>query len=158
MKTIKIINGKVYLCQEIEANCAQAVEYKPVAYDAAKLQNCVRKRMQHCMEELQWSIDHNLIVDVMDVDSLGKHYRYLSGESFVTASYEAMERLMVKLEPFASKGQDIPATWLEENLDIIEASQLFKACVTTLPYWGVEAERLHAVVEILHLRGKSQHG
>lgn len=158
MRTIKIVDGKAYLCEEIVASCKDAAEYRPIAYDATKLQNCVLNRMRHCVEELRWANSHNLIVEVMDVDGLGQHYRYLSGEGFVTGSYEAMERLVAKLEPFVSKGHDILATWLEDNLDINEASQLFKACVTTLPYWGVEAERLYAVVDVIRLREEVQHG
>ena len=152
MKTIKIVDGKVYLCQEIAASCKETAEYRPIAYDAVKIQNCVLKRMQHCMEELQWSIDHNLIVEVMDVDSLGQHLRYLSGDGFVTGSYEAMEALVVKLQPFVDNGEAVPATWLEENLTVNEASQLFKACITHAPYWGTSEERLANVIYAARMR------
>lgn len=152
MKTIKIVDGKVYLCQEIAASCKETAEYRPIAYDATKLQNCVLKRMQHCMEELQWATDHNLIVEVIDVDSLGKHYRYLSGDGFVTGSYEAMESLVAKLQPFVNKDEVVPATWLDENLTVHEAAQLFKACITHVPYWGTAEERLFAVVDAARRR------
>lgn len=152
MKTIKIVDSKVYLCQEIAASCKETAEYRPITYDAVKIQNCVLKRMQHCMEELQWSIDHNLIVEVRDVDNLGQHLCYLSGEGFVTGSYEAMEALVVKLQPFVDKDEAVPATWLDENLTVNEASQLFKACIIHVPYWGTSEERLAAVIDAARMR------
>lgn len=152
MKTIKIVDGKAYLCQEIEANCKQEAEYRPIGYDAVKMQNFVLKRMKHCMDELAWAIDHNLVVGIMDVDGLGQHIQFLNGQGFVTGSYEAMESLVAKLQPFADKDEAVPATWLDENLTINEASQLFKACITHMPYWGTSEERLAAVVEAARMR------
>jgi hypothetical protein len=152
MKTIKIVDGEAYVCQEIEANCAQAVEYKPISYDAVKMQNFVLKRMKHCMDNLAWAMDHKLIVGKMDVDGLGQHIQFLDGQGFVTGSYEAMESLVAKLQPFVDNGEAVPATWLEENLTINEASQLFKACITHMPYWGTDEERLFAVVEAARRR------
>lgn len=152
MKTIKIVDSKAYLCQEIAANCTQAVEYKPISYDAVKMQNFVLKRMKHCMDALAWAVDHNLIVDIMNVESLGQHIQFLDGEGFVTGSYEAMESLVAKLQPFVDKGEVVPATWLDENLSINEAAQLFKACITHVPYWGTAEERLFAVVDAARRR------
>lgn len=152
MKTIKIVDGKAYLCQEIEANCAQAVEYKPISYDAVKMQNFVLKRMNHCMDTLAWAVDHNLIVDKRDVDGLGQNIQFLDGQGFVTGSYEAMESLVAKLQPFVDKDESVPATWLDENLTVHEAVQLFKACITHMPYWGIVEERLFAVVDAARMR------
>lgn len=158
MKTIKIVDGKAYLCQEIEVNCQQVAEYRPISYDAVKMQNFVLKRMKHCMDALDWAVSHKLVVGKMDVDGLGQHIQFLDGEGFVTGSYEAMESLVDKLQSFVDKDEAVPATWLDENLTIHEASQLFKACITHMPYWGVEAERLYAVVDAIRLREEVQHG
>lgn len=152
MRTIKIVDGKAYICQEIVANCAQAVEYKPISYDAVKMQNFVLERMKHCMDNLTWAIDHNLIVDIMDVDGLGQHIQFLGGQGFVTGLYEAMESLVAKLQPFVDNDEAVPATWLDENLSINEASQLFKACITHMPDWGISEERLFAVVDAARIR------
>lgn len=152
MRTIKIVDGKAYICQEVVANCAQAVEYKPISYDAVKMQNFVLKRMEHCMDDLAWAVDHNLIVGKTDVDGLGQHIQFLDGQGFVTGSYEAMEALVVKLQPFVDNGEAVPATWLDENLTVHEASQLFKACITHMPYWGTSEERLAAVVDAARMR------
>lgn len=152
MKTIKIVDGKAYVCQEIEANCRREAEYRPISYDAVKMQNFVLKRMKHCMDDLAWAMDHKLIVSKMDVDGLGQHIQFLDGQGFVTGSYEAMESLVAKLQPFVDNGDAVPATWLEENLTINEASQLFKACITHMPYWGIAEERLFAVVEAVRRR------
>lgn len=146
------MDGKVYICQELEVNCQQAIEYKSISYDAFKMQNFVLIRMKHCMDALTWAMSHKLIVGKTDVDGLGQHIQFLDGEGFVTGSYEAMESLVAKLQPFVDKDEAVPATWLDENLTIHEAIQLFKACITHMPYWGTSEERLAAVVEAARMR------
>ena len=152
MKTIKVIDGKAYICKQVKANCnKEVVEFTPISYDACKLQNHVLKRMRKCMDALTWAEDHALILSITEIEG-GQYIQYSSGEGFSTVSYEAMESLVKKLERFVEADASVSADWLEHNLELMEAVQLFKACIVNCHSWGLAEERLHAIVECIRNR------
>jgi hypothetical protein len=146
MKTIKVIEGKVFMCEEIAVNSnAQRPERIP-SYNLKVCMDAVSLRMKHCLDQLEQSVQSQ---SVYAVDVPGIHH---ANGIFVISSYKAMETLLTKLEENAETATAVDATWFEENLTFLEADQLFKAFVATSNHFSDREMRLLDVVVSIRKR------
>ena len=147
MKTIKIIEGKAFVCEEIIPSNAH-YELAPITWDVLYLIGAVKIRMQTCLTELESAIKNN---NVFKVEENLIHH---AGGIFVVPSYEVMQSLLQKLEEERKSGNSscIDTTWLELKLTVAEADQLFKAYVASTSHFGIKEMRLLDVVITLRKR------
>ena len=148
MKTVKIIEGKAFMCEEIAVNPnAQPRAERIPSYNLKVCMDAVSLRMKHCLAQLEQSVQAQ---SVYAVDALGVHH---ANGIFVVASYQAMESLLVKLEENAKTAIAVDAAWFEENLTSFEADQLFKAFVASSSHFDTSEMRLLDVVVTIRNRG-----
>lgn len=133
MKTVKIIEGKAFMCEEITSSNAH-YELVPMAWDVLYLIGAVKTRMKACLTELESSIKSNTVFKIEE--KLIHH----AGGIFVIHSYEAMQSLLQKLEEErkCSDSLCIDTIWLEIKLTAAEADQLFKAYVSATDHFGTK--------------------
>lgn len=150
MKTIKIIEGKAFMCEEIKPNGAHC-EIIPITWDIYYLIGAVTTRMRQCLEELESAVKNNNVFKVEE-----NLIHHASG-IFVIPSYEAMQSLLQKLEAEreCSHSRCVDTTWLEIKLTAKEADQLFKAYVATTDHFGIYEMRLLDVVVTLRNQGNT---
>jgi hypothetical protein len=148
MKTVKIIEGKAFMCEEIAPNGAHC-EVTPITWDIYYLIGAVTTRMRQCLEELESAVKNNNVFKVEE-----NLIHHASG-IFVIPSYEAMQSLLQKLEEEreCSHSRCVDTTWLEIKLTAEEADQRFKAYVATTDHFGIYEMRLLDVVIDLRRRG-----
>jgi len=147
MKTVKIIEGKAFMCEEIAVNPnAQRTERIP-SYNLKVCMDAVRLRIKNCLAQLEQSVQAQ---SVYAVDAHSIHH--VNG-IFVMSSYQAMESLLIKLEENAKAAIAVDAAWFEENLTFLEADQLFKAFVATSNHFDAREMRLLDVVVSIRKRG-----
>lgn len=147
MKTIKIIEGKAFMCEEITPNNAN-FEFTPITWNIHYLIGAVRQRMFQCLDSLENSVKNN---EVFKVEENLIHHE---GGIFVIPSYMAMESLLKKLEEErkTTTSLQIDTVWIEIKLTAQEADQLFKAYVASTDHFGIEEMRLLDVVMTLRKR------
>lgn len=147
MKTVKIIEGKAFMCEEIAVNSnAQRTERIP-SYNLKVCMDAVSLRMKHCLANLEQAVQAQ---SVYAVDARGVHH--VNGV-FVISSYQAMESLLIKLEENAKAATAVDAAWFEENLTFLEADQLFKSFVASSNHFDAREMRLLDVVVSIRKRG-----
>lgn len=147
MKTVKIIEGKAFMCEEIAVNSnAQRTERIP-SYNLKVCMDAVSLRMKNCLDQLEQSVQAQ---SIYAVDAHGIHH---ANGIFVVASYQAMESLLIKLEENAKTAIAVDAAWFEENLSFLEADQLFKAFVASSSHFDTREMRLLDVVVSIRKRG-----
>lgn len=147
MKTIKIIEGKAFMCEELQVNPSAT---RPDCMFWYNLEDCieaVRLRMVRCMGQLEEAIELNTIYAI---DECGIHH---AKGTFVTRSYEAMESLRKKLQLRAKTAYVIDITWVEDNLSLREVDQLFKAYVAASDHFGICEMRLFDAYITIRDRG-----
>lgn len=150
MKTVKIIEGKAFMCEEIKPNGAHC-EIIPMTWGIDYLIGAVTTRMRQCLEELESAVKNNNVLKVEE-----NLIHHASG-IFVISSYEAMQSLLRKLEEEreCNHSRCVDTTWLEIKLTAEEADQLFKAYVATTDHFGGYEMRLLDVVITLRNRGNT---
>lgn len=148
MKTVKIIEGKAFMCEEIKPNGAHC-EIVPMTWDIYYLIGAVTTRMRQCLTELESAVKNNNVFKVEE------NFIHHASGIFVISSYEAMQSLLQKLEEErkCSDSRCIDAVWLEIKLTAEEADQLFKAYVASTDHFGPYEMRLLDVVIGLRRRG-----
>ena len=147
MKTIKIIEGKAFMCEEITPNNAN-FEFIPITWNIHYLIGAVRQRMFQCLDSLETSVKNNQVFKVEE--NLIHH----DGGIFVISSYMAMESLLKKLEEERETTTTllVDTVWLELKLTVEEAAQLFKAYVASTDHFDTKEMRLLDVVMTLRKR------
>lgn len=141
MKTIKVIEGKAFMCEELAVNPNASRADFMSWYNLQDCIEAVRLRMVRCMGQLEEAIERNTIYAI---DAWGVSH---SKGKFVVPSYEAMETLMTKLKEKAKTDHVVDITWIEDNLVWMEIDQLFKAYVAVTDHFGcLEMRLLDAVV------------
>lgn len=143
MKSIKIIEGKAFVCEEITVNPNAKHPDWDFRYNVSKCINAVCNRMADCMKQLEEAVANNAIYEI----SHGG-IRHTNGY-FGIKVYEAMESLTAKLQVQAPKTAFVDINWIENNLSAIEADQLFKAYVVTIDHFDHHAMRLLDAVIVL---------
>lgn len=147
MKTIKIIEGKAFMCEEITVNPNAQRTGRIPSYNLQVCMDAVRLRMKNCLAQLEQSVEAQ---SVYAIDEWGIHH---ANGVFMLKSYKAMESLLTKLEENAKTAIAVDAVWFEENLSFLEADQLFKAFVATSNHFDSKEMRLLDVVVNVRKRG-----
>ena len=122
MKTVKIIEGKAFLCEEIKSSDVP-FEYTTLTWCVEDCITSVKNRMAHCMEALEASVQNNMVYKIE------KDLIHHAGGIFVIPSYEAMKSLLNKLEDEFKHDKLIDIVWMQIKLSTLEVDQLFKAYV-----------------------------
>lgn len=134
MKTIKIIEGQVMMCEVLTSNFTGEFSPKEPKWYVGALQEAVAKRMNKCMDKLNEAINKKQIVSI-DIVDMGKgettqYIRYATGGGFVVASYETLEALFNKFTSWLNEGRvRVTFKTLSTELTAEEADQLFKSFV-----------------------------
>lgn len=147
MKTVKVIEGKAFMCEEIAVNPTTQRTSRIPSYNLKVCMDAVKIRMKNCLERLEQSVEAQ---SVYAIDEWGIHH---ANGVFILRSYKAMESLLTKLEENAKTAIAVDAIWFEENLSFLEADQLFKAFVVTSSHFDVREMRLLDVVVNVKKRG-----
>lgn len=150
MKTVKIIEGKAFMCEEITPNGAHC-EITPMTWDIYYLIGAVTTRMRQCLAELESAVKANTVYKVE------KNLIHHASGIFVIPSYEAMQSLLQKLEEErkCNHSRLVDTTWLEIKLTAEEANQLFKAYVASTDHFGRHEMCLLDVVVTLRNQGRT---
>lgn len=133
MKTVKIIDGQVMVCELLTPNFdGEYNPHEPRWYVGA-LQEAVSKRMDKCLRGLNEAMGKQQIVSIEEVEvnnGLTQHIRYSTGGGFVVASYETLEALFNKFTNWLECGRErVSYDTLSNELSYQEADQLFKSFV-----------------------------
>lgn len=140
MKTIKIIEGKAFMCEEIAVNPKAKCQTQNLVYNIFQCIDAVTARKEHCLGEITKAVNEQ---SIYKIDSVGVYHQ---DGIFVTSSYEALETLLDKLLHLTDKVVFINANWCENNLTLQEAAQLYKAWIAQADHYGMHEQRLHDVV------------
>jgi hypothetical protein len=140
MKTIKVIEGKAFMCEEIAVNPEAKRPTQNLVYNVFKCIDAVIARKEHCLDEITKAVNEQ---SIYKIDSVGVYHQ---DGVFVTSSYEALETLLDKLLHLPNGVVFIDANWCENNLTLQEAAQLYKAWVAQADHYGTHEQRLHDVV------------
>jgi hypothetical protein len=130
MKTIKIIDGQVMVCETVTPNFTGEIQDSEIKFQVSILIARVQNRMKHCMDKLTSAIAEGQVMNILTVainpNKKAQAIQFTDGSSFVTSSYEAMESLLLKLQEFGLKSL-VTSRQLYEVLTSMEADQLFKS-------------------------------
>lgn len=130
MKTIKIIEGQVMVCEAVTPNFTGEIQDSEIKFQVSILIARVQNRMKHCVDKLTSAIAEKQVMRIRPItinpNKKAQAIQFTDGSNFVTSSYEAMESLLLKLQEFGPK--DLVTTrQLYEVLTSMEADQLFKS-------------------------------
>jgi hypothetical protein len=130
MKTIKIIDGQVMVCEAVTPNFTGEIQCSEIKFQVSILIARVQNRMKHCMDKLTSAIAEKQVMSILPItinpNKKAQAIQFTDGSSFVTSSYEAMESLLLKLQEFGLKNL-VTTRQLYEALTGMEADQLFKS-------------------------------
>lgn len=130
MKTIKIIEGQVMVCETVTPNFEGEIQLSEIKFQVSVLILRVQNRMKHCMDKLTSAIADKQVMSILPITvnpyKKDQAIQFTDGSSFVTSSYEAMESLLLKLQEFGQKNL-VTTRQLYEVLTGMEADQLFKS-------------------------------
>lgn len=130
MKTIKIIEGQVMVCETVTPNFEGEIQCSETKFQVSILISRVQNRMKHCMDKLTSAIADKQVMNIIPITvntyKKAQAIQFTDGSSFVTSSYEAMESLLLKLQEFGQKNL-VTTRQLYEVLTGMEADQLFKS-------------------------------
>jgi hypothetical protein len=132
MKSILVQEGKVYICEEVVANGKADMEI-PYYFDLNDLIEATKKRMEHCVTQLQEAYNKQKVFKVGDC------VIEYEGGYFNIPSYEAMKDNL----KFLNKLQDnryfnVAPNKLEE-LSLAQLNQLKKAFINHHQKWTLGA-------------------
>ena len=147
MKSVKIIEGKAFMCEEIATNPSAKRTYIGPVYNLKFCMDAVSQRMTNCLARLEEAVQQN---SVYNIDGC---VIYHAKGAFNTRAYEIMESLLTKLEEKAETVQSVEAVWFENHLSVREADQLFKAYVSHTSHFEDCEMRLWGVVVALRDQG-----
>lgn len=138
MKHIIIEDKKVYICEEVVANGKIDVEV-PYYFDVNLLIEATKKRMEHCITQLQEAYNKQKVFKV------GEYVIEYEGGWFNIPSYEAMKENL----KFLNKLQDnhyfnVAPNKLEE-LSLAQINQLKKAYVSYFKEWTIGASIIEEI-------------
>lgn len=160
MKTIKIIEGQVMVCEVLTPNFTGEFNPKEPKWYVGALQEAVARRMNKCIDKLNEAIDKKQIVSI-DIVDMGKgkttkHIRYAIGGGFVVASYEVLENLFNKFTRWINEGRvRVSYKTLSTELTVEEADQLFKSFVDRCAWTETTAMFDFLRTELYHLQQQS---
>lgn len=140
MKEIKIIEGKIFIGDEITVN-TKAPKAISRCFIVDDLILSVEKRIKQCLHSLMYNMDR-----IYEIES--DHIWHNDG-AFVISSYEAMQSLLLKLKDEQKQSKLIDIIWIKVKLTASEADQLFKATVVDAEHFGIkEMMLLETVLEM----------
>lgn len=130
MKTIKIIEGQVMVCEVVTPNFEVEIQCPEIKFQVSVLISRVQNRMEHCMDKLTSAITEKKVMNILPItinsNKKAQAIQFTDGSSFVTSSYEAMESLLFKLQGLEPKSL-VTYQQLYGMLTACEADQLFKS-------------------------------
>ena len=114
MKQIVMINGQMYMANQIKSNADLYVKNQDIIFDIKRIKEYVRKRLENCQSKLEEAMSKNLVKVISEYEIL-----YPGGRYSVVA-----ERAMLKILEFDNR--NISFHDLSE-LDPIIVNQILKA-------------------------------
>lgn len=133
--TIKIIDGKVCLIQEVTKNENLHTHCRELQFDVQTMLDAVIARMKHCMEALQVAVEKQLIMEV------GEHNVLYIDENqsvrgFNINSYQAMEGIVTILQSLIKEeAAYIPMDTVDNLFTLHQVAQLKRAMATHFQGW-----------------------
>lgn len=122
-KSVKIIDGQVWLCQSVNVNSEHKPSFNSDVINNALIKNTsaikesVKQRMKQCITRLEVAIASNTVYDIQETKEEEQRI-FFQGGHFDTASYKAMENLL-KIDRF-----DLDTI---KSLPLIQIDQLQKS-------------------------------
>jgi hypothetical protein len=140
MKTILIKDKKVFICEEITANCNESYIQKPLIVDADKLILALQKRMENCISKLQEAYNSQAIIETSE------HTITYIGGHFHIPSYNTMEETINLLQLII----DVKKTTFIDTEDLksltyMQLNQLKKAIIAFDKDWTSLASDIEAI-------------
>lgn len=142
MKSIQIIDGKVYIVKEITPNNSLPTTKRELLFSVEQLLRALKQRMNHCINALHEAVKADLVTQVTEcqVFYIDKNQ---SVRSFNIPSFEAMEKAVQKLTEFAANEVAcIPCETMARGFDSIQLNQMKKAIVSYFECWSDTASAL----------------
>lgn len=130
MKKIIVENGKVFICEEITANCNKSYIKTSLTIDVDKLILALQKRMENCVNKLQEAYVTQSIIETSETT-----ISYISG-CFNFQSYCMMEETVQYLQNIKDT-KDVTFINIEDlqNLNCLQLNQLKKAVINFDKNW-----------------------
>lgn len=130
MKNILVQEGKVYICEEIVANGKVNTEV-PYYFDLEVLITATKKRMEHCVTQLQEAYSKQKVFKV------GEYTIDYEGGYFNIPSYEAMKDTLKFLNDLRDNHYLTVAPTKLNELSLAQLNQLKKAYVFHYKEWNL---------------------
>lgn len=114
MKQIVIINGQMYIANQIKSNADLFVKNQNIIFDIKRIKEYIRKRLENCQSKLEEAMNKNLVkvISEYEIAFPGGHYSIPA------------EKAMLKVLEFENK--NISITDLSEQEPLI-VNQILKA-------------------------------
>ena len=125
MKQVKtnliIQDGEVFVCAPIKAQCKP--DYQPERICTEVLRKAINKRIEHCKQQLAEAYEKRTVCEVTN------GYIFYAEGCFSVPAYEAMCRVLEKLDESEGAGYLLWDSVALFSLSRLELDQLFKAYV-----------------------------
>ena len=140
MKKIIVENGKVFICEQITANCNKSYIKTSLTIDVNKLILALQKRMESCVNKLQEAYNRQAIVETSE------HTITYIGGYFHIPSYNTMEETINLLQLII----DVKKTTFIDTEDLksltyMQLNQLKKAIIAFDKDWTILASDIEAI-------------
>lgn len=146
IKTVKVIDGQVMICEVIKPNTEETVEECSIKLDILYCATAVRNRMTRCIDKLEKAYREKKVYATTE-----HQIKYIGG-CFNIPSYNDMEELATQLEKDAVILETAPIRFFEKFRPL-QLDQLKKAIVEEEGKWTSEVS---AIEELFHVKWQKE--